>query len=452
MPLEALATAQVIRVVGADGTPVAGATVEAYESLIGDEGPVAVRVTGADGSAALDVRADRSHWVRAALGVQASTPQQLDGLRTTLLLEPARDVTGAILMPDGTAAASARVWLTLRNEDRELAVAGRADGSGRFDVPALPESWLGAADAIAVGWCNRTKTFSTPWCSFRLGALSTGSITLLLGDVHVRGRVVGADGAPLAGARVFRVSDPGEFRWWSIASGEADRVTGPDGEFSFRLPAVGDETFAVVAGGHAPFLWRPEAATNEETVITLSRGGPLAGRVDGPDGHPKARAWVCVVHPLLPNRPIEIVSTDEEGRFRFDLVGAGALEIRAKDFPAYDLQPSLVVPDVRAGADLRLVLPDPICGTIRWAGDVRVTTTVRVIARDARGTEVAGEGIEPLRFRREVVTIENIAFAVWEQGEYEIDLQVNGFEPARVRVFVAWGHENDVRVGLKPCP
>lgn len=112
------------------------------------------------------------------------------------------------------------------------------------------------------------------------------ALTLVLtrlahGPAELRGRVLGADGAPVAGA--------------DVACGEAAAETDAHGEFALARAEVGDELMlAVVKRGQQPV--RVERDPAEDYVIVRLAGPALtlSGRVRFDDGEPVpgARVWV----------------------------------------------------------------------------------------------------------------------------------------------------------------
>jgi hypothetical protein len=86
-----------------------------------------------------------------------------------------------------------------------------------------------------------------------------------------------------------------------------------------------------------------EAAETEDLGdVALSRGGPLAGRVQGPDGTPVPGASVTLTPRARPGdspdlAPVSLAaSTAPDGTFRFDAAGTGAndLLVEAAGFAA----------------------------------------------------------------------------------------------------------------------
>lgn len=163
------------------------------------------------------------------------------------------------------------------------------------------------------------------------------------------GRVMGADGAPLEGARVFAATG---FSWFAVPldiepdaaarrHGAAVEVsTGADGRFVFREGlAPGPLRLAVRAAGHEPLHEErgrlPVDLPHDLGDLALRPGVVLAGRVVDLMGEPVAGARLLQVVErglggmtvTLPGRGIPLGATDAEGRFLVDELPAGPWRI-----------------------------------------------------------------------------------------------------------------------------
>ena len=161
------------------------------------------------------------------------------------------------------------------------------------------------------------------------GALAAAPASLPVGAPPVptgpraAGRVVAADGAAVAGARVlafpadrgrpFRLDDP-----VGLPSFVHATTTGPDGRFDLALDAeVPVSSLIAVAGGHAP-AFLGAARDGDDVVLTLSRPGTLLAHVVDLEGIPIASARVrdCTAIDLLVEE--HAATTDAAGRCRID--------------------------------------------------------------------------------------------------------------------------------------
>ncbi|MBN2490876.1 MAG: sigma-70 family RNA polymerase sigma factor [Planctomycetes bacterium] len=142
----------------------------------------------------------------------------------------------------------------------------------------------------------------------------------------LRGRVVGPDDHPVAGAGI-RVRD---YR----PPIQADA----DGRFEVQLERPGKpQRFAVLAAGFAPVLLEPMTVAageiREDLVVKLTRGGAIEGRVETEAGAPISGQTVLLQ--TWPSRGMGLASayrvttTAADGRFRFDALAAGGYELSA---------------------------------------------------------------------------------------------------------------------------
>ena len=268
--------------------------------------------------------------------------------------------------------------------------------------------------------------------SLDLDGLEVGQETeleLSLGEgTSVAGRVVDEAGVGIAGASVAAVvSAPmGRSDW-----GEREVQTGADGSFLLEhLPA---RTLALRAD-HEGLLQSPvhhvtarEGARETGVVITLERGGTIAGTLLWPDGRPVvaqevrvefdgANRFGGITRNLGANRGARGSShTDDEGHFEVVGLGSGPFCVTAgidpettgdpKELDDHGLRWSARLDDVPAGElDLRLVLAThvPVHGkVVDLAGEpVRefrlhavqlMQTGIGPLARDQRVHDYANE-------------------------------------------------------------
>ena len=159
------------------------------------------------------------------------------------------------------------------------------------------------------------------------GDIDIGSITLTPG-MQIEGLVVGPDRRPVAGAQVSAFQD------YSTRSptdaGARAAITDYDGRF--RIGGLQDRPVDVTvkADGYASsHLKGVKPATNDVLEIELNRGAVLAGRVVDTGGAVVSSAMVTLFDPEP--RPFagfnapdqEPVSTDANGRFRFEFLRPG---------------------------------------------------------------------------------------------------------------------------------
>ena len=142
------------------------------------------------------------------------------------------------------------------------------------------------------------------------------ALTVMKKGVPIEGRVVDADGKPVAGARVLSTDNQ------CAMFADIDQFavsTDSSGRFRTGQVRPGEWFLVASAKGHAPGDQRVKVGTAVPQVeITLGRPRPFKGRVVDPDGKPIAGAFVdpdlwrgyrCLGAFLW---------TDAEGRFRWD--------------------------------------------------------------------------------------------------------------------------------------
>ncbi|MEZ5989718.1 MAG: sigma-70 family RNA polymerase sigma factor [Planctomycetota bacterium] len=292
-----------------------------------------------------------------------------------------------------------------RGPNRVTDQSARSDEAGRF---AFDGVWPRSFYVLAAGREDPREqrriltTIPEPGQVVDLGDV------VLSETVALEGRVVDADGHPVAGAWVWATAFPGlavdvakaqhldPDGWllqllddgradpWSlelVPSATWDALPLPwtrtDGEGRYRLALLPDEDWAVVASAWPFEPWfRPRLKLKpgkpKELDIELGHGTTLQGHVVGDDGRPVPGAEVLVApEPKLDRVPVafagRIVTTDAEGRFRrAGLPRSGGLIAAWRGGPAEPWQtrklgsvhdePELRLP-ARAGFELRVVGP-----------------------------------------------------------------------------------------------
>lgn len=235
------------------------------------------------------------------------------------------------------------MFVETRAPRREL---GRtvSNPDGTFELTGLPDGRV-FLDGRSDGWFVRTPGTAR----LAVGEIRDGIELRASPGGRVRGIVLGADGAPAAGAAVsvrpglnsfFGQITERQYRW-------LETVTGPDGRFD--LPGVpAGQGYTVAAS--APQIALEEvhgvdvmAGQVSEVTLQGHQGAMVAGRVIDVQGKPLAGANVAMVYLDISRvlfsadgRQAPIV-TDGEGRFRIEHVAAGRVAFMAA---AADLAPS----------------------------------------------------------------------------------------------------------------
>lgn len=285
------------------------------------------------------------------------------------------------------------MFVETRAPRREL---GRtvSNADGTFELLGLAEGRV-FLDGRSDGWFVRTPGTAR----LARGQIQEGIELRASPGGRVRGIVLGADGAPAAGAQVSvrpglnsflgQITDR-QYRW-------LETVTDKNGVFD--LPGVPSGTGYTVAAS-APQIALEEvhgidvrAGQLTELTIRGHQGATVAGRVVDVQGQPVAGANVAMVY-LDISRVLfsadgraEPIVTDAEGRFRLEHVAAGRVAFVAA---AQDLAPSnieeLAVVDGGVYEDLVLQLGEG--------------ATVRGRVVDDQKQPVAGAAVELRPFER----------------------------------------------------
>jgi len=183
-------------------------------------------------------------------------------------------VEGRVLGQQGEPMPNVEVWAAdWRAYDRPLAKT-RTDGEGMFVLARLP---LRAVSFLA----------ATPGLTTALDGVSLspeqprGGVQLRLWEANtLRGRVVDADGRPVAGACVLGTRD---FTWFDGAFRSPEATTGDDGRFALQGVPIGDGVVRAWAPGFVLRELALTAVADTDVEVKLERGPGvcLALRTEG---------------------------------------------------------------------------------------------------------------------------------------------------------------------------
>lgn len=189
-----------------------------------------------------------------------------------------------------------------------------------------------------------------PWNYARLAGVrpEAGAVTLDLVPTPVlHGRVVDAAGAPV---ELFNVAI-GPNNLAGLMNGLDEERTFQDPEGRWALPEIGDGQWLLFV--NAPEYARSEGLsvtrpddTGEALVVTLQRGGTVAGVVRDESGRPVPGASVIhdvetgdMLLDMFGVGPSDEVRTEADGRFALEHVGPGPLTIYARKAGFTDSEP-----------------------------------------------------------------------------------------------------------------
>jgi beta-lactamase regulating signal transducer with metallopeptidase domain/protocatechuate 3,4-dioxygenase beta subunit len=462
-----------LQVVAADsGKPVPSANVRVWIALHDDwrttdaHGRLDVRhSTGpADRSFTVDVWGDgfamqRHHW--------GSRPAQPVPDEATIRLLPGETLGGLVQDDQGRPIGGATVYLWSHNykkrDPHELLYDLRATTGpdGRWQASGAPET-TGELLGFHVDHPDylSDRDYTTGREKPTIADLRAGkAISVMTKGVPIEGRVIDADGRPVAGATVYSSRRQG-----NLGSGVHEFAVTTDEAGHFRTGQVRPEVWYLVAmaRGHAPGEQQVKVGTAVPQVeIRLGRPRPFEGRVVDPDEKPIEGAFVNV-DSWRRNRFLGVfLHTDRDGRFRWDDAPDDPLEINV-DHPGYvglsrqrvgpsakdvtfTLKPSLLVHGKVLDAETRKPVEsatleyapiDPKTGEVAsWTAMPRVGRGIRVyrgdlrvnipVAADAYKIRILAEGYEPFVsrvFRRDAIAV------------YDYDVNLTPARPGEVPV------------------
>lgn len=293
--------------------------------------------------------------------VELRIPDGTD-VRGTVVDQRGRPVTGAILV--------------LGTGDADALEVGRSDGNGAFFLRSL--SVEGRIAAFADGFSGSRAV--------SVDEFQKGAVELRLGDAAgvVTGRVLGADGRPLAGAWVAH-------GYVSIERAETVmrvELTGPSGEFRLQGVPLGQPwPLHVGAKAHAAWKGSVRVTTIEPAVVEvrLQPAVQLRGVVRNAGGEP-TRGHVHVVDANAPGEGIAdqrpgwsrpSLATAADGVYHFANLAPGKLLVAAVD------------PRGKAGVAVRMFTAQP-GDALTW--DPRLTNELAIHGRllDETGAPLAG--------------------------------------------------------------
>lgn len=308
--------------------------------------------------------------------IRVELPPLTGDRHAVLALLPGRTVTGRVVDPGDRPVAGAEIVLVaspgrlpLSRESSEGVPEidvwrATTDADGHFQASGLPEGPL----TLRV-----RRTGFAPLGVRGVEAKADGSLGIwaLETGASLRGRVVDAGGAPVAGAlvhagRQLRTATQGRPLYR-----KPEAVTGADGSFAIPDLRPGERLdLWIWKEGFQPGIVQ-DATAGRETRVALVRGARIAGRIVDENGAPAFGAMIWLVRG---GRRQEISNTDADGRFVLAGLAPGRAELNvsADGFAAV----SLPVDAAHSIEDLEVVLRCPASAEGR--------------VRDARGEPVAG--------------------------------------------------------------
>lgn len=441
-------------VVAATGAPCAGATVvvDAPENAgwsHRDGGPptyLAVSaVTDGDGKFVVEALAAGEHRVRAQIeGLRAAVAKVTLPSATDLVLslERGETISGTAAFSDGAPVVGGFIRFRAPGEDGKLEWLSSAttDENGRFTASYLP---AGTYELMVdpEGWERTFKRVTVK--DVRTGTTGVRiTVERIPVGLSLKGRVVGADGTPIAGADVGAGVPSGE-RAGGHARSESDG--------SFEITGLEDAEYVVTAFPPRPSYFVDAGVSEgakwlygelqsvrpprDDVVVTLRLGEVIDGVVVDASGAPQRDVWV-LAKPLPEHEKQTFESwlgakTDVAGRFeiagldpgRYRLVDSG---FRGRREPA----PLIGGEDVATGSHgLRLTV-----GTFATLGG----TVVDDAGRPVEGAKVRAYGPRKIELNTKTDAAGAFGFAQLDPGaQFDVVAWAPAFAPSTQKAAVA---------------
>jgi hypothetical protein len=386
------------RVVDGNGEPVAEALVRHRTSLLDraidsrHTAPTGEAWSGADGAFTVLVPPGRVTLLASAPGRTPSSTRilwvapgaELRGVE--IVMDQGPDVGGRVVDAAGKAVAGARVVGRVELDGAPVGEIGAVSkGDGTFVLGAVPPGRL-VLQAEAEGHAPSPAVVVT--VSGEAGRRAD-VVLRLTAPSTLAGRVVDEQGAGIAGATVRALRPMSQIALPSV-------TTDAQGQFDMLI-APGPVDVTATAPGFAPGRSSGVAASSRAVVITLARGGAIAGVVTGrgqPGAQPLGHFTVHVVQRSAPSgsgdffqQTMRVVSPD--GSYRFADLAPGRYSVTAAAPGLAPLeQPDVAVaPGRETRVDLALAPGASLAGTVR---DARSQAPVAgAVVRLSTGSELA---------------------------------------------------------------
>lgn len=255
------------------------------------------------GSDAVAIELERGNAVRCWVVTFKGTPVAEPWLR----VGPANRGMARIGIEDPLDPAQLARWLRPPRVSRE------ADGA--FLLADLPNGWVGV-EAGADGYTTEIWDFICPWRGH------TDVLMVLYDDAVVTGRLLAADGSPVADAFVDAY-----LKEWGVSNWRRPAQTDADGRFRIDHMPAGMEglgLLARVAGVGSARVQLPRLTPGQVYDHTLMLEPPtlLRGSVIGSNGEAIRGAQVSVTD-VASGHPVATEGTAADGSFVCDVGGAG---------------------------------------------------------------------------------------------------------------------------------
>lgn len=385
-------------------------------------------------AAEVDLEAEKPGFTRLRLRGLRLSPGSGPLDLGTLVLQPGATLAGTVVDAQGKPLPGAEIFVveslprrgTEEEVLRKLKPQASSGPDGRFQLRDQPAGVPLSLVVLARGH------LPGPFRGIRSPAPEP--LTLRLEPAWgLRGRVVSADGEPVAGARL-------ELRWQAVLPEDERQPVGPsivreaasdrDGRFALEGMPQGKAWLDVAAQGFVPLdhleVRLPAPDAGGEWVIVLQPGALLEGRVTTDAGEPVAGVRISAGGGAG--------LSDADGRYQAEGVPVGEQEVR------------IVHPDYRSRVQRQRIEP----GTNRL--DVQLESGVEVAGRvvDEAGGPVAGAEVWMIsRQRRDLPEYHvrsapdgSFRFPTVAQGRYTLGAEAENRSPAELEAAVVVAGES----------
>lgn len=260
------------------------------------------------------VRAARPGSAPDSLWLRAGAPAKTGDTALRIVLPPDGKLTGKVLFADGTAPP---LFTIAVGPTRPIPVNAK-DGTFSVDAPG------GVFNLVIEGPALEPTT--VPAVEVAGGARDLGTITVKKGR-SISGRVLGLDGAPVAGAQVAAggILTGGGTELYIEDESPGAKATTTDADGRFVLNGYGHASMALVAGkpevGRSRSVRIPSGDDSVVLDLVLEATGGLDGKLTK-GGAPLAET-VIIVNPMAASGSNFFVVTGPDGSFALDTLAGG---------------------------------------------------------------------------------------------------------------------------------
>jgi len=358
----------------ASGAPVAGVSVAVFPNYQGND-------TGAksDANGHYETSWQKPSWAGSQnqtfyllardLTRKLAAVQEMDESATNLdvTLKPAMNLSGHVQDTKGKAVTNAMAYIMLHKENVGFTISRQripSDEQGRIRAEGLPLGERYSLYVSASGYGNAQQEMDA--ADPKADHYDFPPLVLKIADRKLAGRVLGADGKPVAGVQVY-------IRGEGQPNGNA--ITDTDGRFAFDAVCEGAVTVSANSTGASGQTDAMGGDTNvvirfnaQNRAYMTAAPQTLTGAVYDSSGKPAVGARV-VVTPTWGT--LDVAKTDSDGKYSVSWQAQPGMQGEKYFVVARDVERNLVAIEAidtnKPSVDLRLALGLSISGTVQDA-------------------------------------------------------------------------------------